>query len=423
MRAYTLEEFILHAMDYENEGDVDFIKFILTGEDTMSGELAVVDPICNPLTLDHGIIANRDYDSLIGITQNIIVPLSITVYPVSNPMESLSTSIHFKYPIADGNKMRSIDYHKIPNLHFGSWGTRHMIHIFFPHLATAGHQSPKMTKEEKVIFYQKGLGPAIEDSLPQHSSDWPSTYNTEMFRACKHSGYLSYQSKMLPQYIVSTIGDKIRNQLELNEIEWGHDIFFMHTVQGIKHSTQHSLDLVSAEMALEEFLIEANLPPYILDEEWREGQWWIDVGVEFSSERKDCLQWSTLSHFHMIKEILQISEDHASRITTLGSSKYSRDIVSHLPSVSGCRIEPGVQGQGAFQAAYFQLYTTDKALTYNPEGTHHGKTIMMKEVMGATQLPRFIEGLLGTYNMAGEMNSSNGLVEVRVPAVHATTVL
>ncbi|KAF8525885.1 hypothetical protein BU17DRAFT_83390 [Hysterangium stoloniferum] len=390
-------------MDYENEGDVDFIKFILTGEDTMSGELAVVDPIGNPLTLDHGIIANCDYDSLIGITQNIIVQSSITVYPVSNPMESLSTSIHLKYLIPDGNKMRSINYHKIPNLHFGSWGTQHMIHIFFPHLATPGRQSPKMTKEEKVIFYQKGLCPTIEDSLPQHSSDWPSTYNTEMFRACKHSRYLSYQSKMLPQYIVGTIGDKIHNQLELNEIEWGHDIFFMHTVRGIKHSTQHSLDLVSVEMVLEEFLIEANLPPYILDEEWREGQWWIDVGIEFSSEQKDCLQWSTLSHFHMIKEILQIPKDHASRITTLG--------------------KPGVQAQGAFEVAYFQLYTTDKVLTYNPEGTHHGKTIMMKEVMGVTQPPRFIEGLLDTYNMAGEMNSSNGRVEVRVPAVHMTTVL
>jgi hypothetical protein len=39
---------------------------------------------------------------------------------------------------------------------------------------------------------------------------------------------------------------------------------------------------------------------------------------------------------------LQISDSQARCITKLGSSKYSRDIVGHLSTISGCPIEPGV---------------------------------------------------------------------------------
>jgi hypothetical protein len=153
------------------------------------------------------------------------------------------------------------------------------------------------------------------------------------------------------------------------------------------------------------------------------GEWWFDVGVEISSSRQECLQWRTTSHFHIVKEVLQIQEGHASRVTSLGSSKYSRDLASHLTAVSGCRIEPGVQAAGPYEAAYFQMYTTDKALTFNPENHHHGKAISMREALGQTQPPKFVEGLFNLYISAVESNSSNARVEVRVPHTHATSVL
>jgi hypothetical protein len=69
------------------------------------------------------------------------------------------------------------------------------------------------------------------------------------------------------------------------------------------------------------------------------------------------------------------------------------------------------------------MYTTDKALTYNPEGRHHGKAITTEMAMGATQPPPFTEGLLNLYSSARQMNSSNTCIEVQVPFQHATTVL
>ncbi|KAJ3924830.1 MAG: hypothetical protein NXY57DRAFT_1044611 [Lentinula lateritia] len=125
----------------------------------------------------------------------------------------------------------------------------------------------------------------------------------------------------------------------------------------------------------------------------------------------------------MVKEVLKISEANASRITSLGSSKYQKDIVSHIMDVAGCRIEPGSRAQGEYEAVYFQLYTTDKAITYNPEGRHHGKAISTNLAMGPTQPPTFISGLFELFTDAMTRNSSNARIEVRVPIRHATRVL
>ncbi|KAJ3846195.1 hypothetical protein EV368DRAFT_53117, partial [Lentinula lateritia] len=73
--------------------------------------------------------------------------------------------------------------------------------------------------------------------------------------------------------------------------------------------------------------------------------------------------WATTSHYCIVKEVLKISDVNASRITSMGSSKYQRDIVSHIMDVAGCRIKPGSRAQGEYKAAHFQLYTMDKAIT------------------------------------------------------------
>ncbi|KAJ3963519.1 hypothetical protein EV361DRAFT_874802, partial [Lentinula raphanica] len=153
------------------------------------------------------------------------------------------------------------------------------------------------------------------------------------------------------------------------------------------------------------------------------GQWYVDVGMELVSQDLQCLQWSTPGHYFAVRDVLSISSEDASRITKLSSSKYSRDVVSHLMGVSGCRIEPGTRAQGPYEAVYLQLYTTDKALTYNPEGRHHGKAITTKLAMGQTQPADFINGLTHLYTNAMTRNASNARVEVRVPVHHATRVL
>jgi hypothetical protein len=294
-----------------------------------------------------------------------------------------------------------------------------MIHIFFPRLINEERTGVILSREEKASFYELGLRPAIAKLLPESVSDWPATYDSEMFRATKRNGRVAYQTKLVQRWTTTLLPDTIRTELAINGVDWAEDFFFCHTIRGTKHATQHSWNAISADFALTEFLLDARIPV----EATYEGMWWIDIGLEISSDEGACLQWRTSSHFHIVKEILQITDQHAQRITSLGSTKYARDMVSHLTAVSGCRIEPGVQAEGPFRAAYVQMYTTDKAITYNPDGKYHGKAMTLENAMGKVQPPHFVEGLFDVYRNAVSSNGSNARVEVRVPLDFAKTVL
>lgn len=309
--------------------------------------------------------------------------------------------------------------HKIPNYEFAFWGCRHQIHILFPNLVSENRSSSVLTQEEKATFYESVLRPAIQSLSPQCASDWPSTYSTEIFRAQKRSGHLAYQTKIVSAWLIDGLVNEMRSKIEESDTEWAKDFVFLHTLRGTKHGTQHQPTRNAAEVALLDYLNKAN----ILETAMSSGDWYVDVALEFSSEEVHCLQWKTSSHYHLVRALLDISEDNARRITERGSSKYSRDVSSHLPAVSGCRIEPGSRAQGSYEAVYYHMYTTDKSLTYNPEGGHHGKAITMSQAMGTIQPPPFIVSLLDTYTKAIENNASNARLEVRVPITKAARVL
>ena len=93
----------------EREAATELVRFTLTGEvpgnsedDDVHPHQATIDPVRNVIRPEHGISAFRDYDSVIGITSTIVVRTSISVYPIPDPKEVLSTSIHFKYPLRRG---------------------------------------------------------------------------------------------------------------------------------------------------------------------------------------------------------------------------------------------------------------------------------------------------------------------------------
>jgi hypothetical protein len=131
----------------------------------------------------------------------------------------------------------------------------------------------------------------------------------------------------------------------------------------------------------------------------------------------------TASHHRLVGNALRIAPAVATRITTLGSSKYSRDIASHLPGVSGFRIEPGRRAEGPYQVAYLQSYTTDKSVTYHPHGRSHAKEVTIRQAMGKEQPVPFLLDLYGAYEEAAKNISSNARLEARVPFRFAKEVL
>ena len=226
---------------------------------------------------------------------------------------------------------------------------------------------------------------------------------------------------MLPRGVLPDFGDTLRYFLEENGVAWGIDLFFLHQVRGMKATTEHHMDTRSATAALKAFLFESSIP----ERSMAMGIWYIDVGLEISSLEGMCLLWRTDSHSHVVGHVTGISEHHANRITELGSQQYARDLSSHLLDVSGCRITPGRQGEGQYEVSYLQMYSTDKSLTYNPEGIYFSKAMLCVEAIGKLQPPSFTKSLYDLYRNASLSgnSSASARVEVRVPIRHATTAL
>jgi hypothetical protein len=100
-RVYSLREFTARASHLYQEDPNNFLRFTLTG--VIPGEhQAVIDPLRNFLDHRHEIIVNRDYDSIIGIAEQIEINCKLCLYPVSNPKDALQTSVHLNHAIEYG---------------------------------------------------------------------------------------------------------------------------------------------------------------------------------------------------------------------------------------------------------------------------------------------------------------------------------
>ncbi|GLB45961.1 hypothetical protein LshimejAT787_4400010 [Lyophyllum shimeji] len=384
---HNLHEFVSRAsrLCEEDESSDPFIRFALCGEYTDAGieKQVFVDPIQNMVTDANHLRISRDYDSVLGISDKFMVDGPLNVWPVPHEKYALTTSIHLQYEIRYQGANHSVDYHRIPNFEFGTFGGRHHLNIFFPRLWAPDRRGVHLSQQQRNFWY---------------------IHDVDNLAHC------------IREKLQERFGDPFIDQ---NDVAWATDFFILHTIRGTKHTTLHHLDRASADYYLTEFLHDARLSAEVPEI----GEWYIDVGIQISSERHECLQWMTGGHSTMLQEALHIPAHHADRISSINSSKYSRDPVSHLTAVSGFRVSPGLRARGRYEAVYVQAYTTDKTVTANTEGRHHAKYLTTDEAMGQQQPTRTIDGLYTLYQEAQTANSSSARLEVRVPLEFGSQVL
>lgn len=99
VRTCSVREFTHIAKGLEELDSRAFQEFILTGSNVQDKTQVFVDPTLNALAEDDPLVVARDYDSIIGIADDILVESAISIYPVPNPAEVLSTSIHLTRPV------------------------------------------------------------------------------------------------------------------------------------------------------------------------------------------------------------------------------------------------------------------------------------------------------------------------------------
>lgn len=100
IKSFSLQQFIRHAKRLDDPDDeVRFVQFMLTGKDIQDGQTtqAYIDLSRSVLSDDHPIEVARDFDSLIGVADDILVQSSISVCVAPNPHECLTTGIHLNY--------------------------------------------------------------------------------------------------------------------------------------------------------------------------------------------------------------------------------------------------------------------------------------------------------------------------------------
>ncbi|KAJ3559064.1 hypothetical protein NP233_g11357 [Leucocoprinus birnbaumii] len=452
--SFTLRDFASLANDFHSRQKHDeFVHLGLTGiyhDDYGEEKQAFIDVHSSRLSQEYDLQAERDIDSVIGISKHILVAAPISIGAVPDPTCALSRSIHFKYHFSDNNissdddmlsesdvesaqsgQRQPVDYHRIPNFEFGSFGDRKALHVFFPKLCTPerlkNRSTPayQLTQRERELWYEKGLRPAIESISQGLASEWPATYETEIIRGTKHRGRAMVTTKMIAQQHVRGLMDRIRLEISNDptilpeDVDWARNFFVMHTIRGVKHAFGHEPSRSEATEALDRVFRVSQLSTDAL----ANGSWYVDVGLELSSAEGMCLQWNTAGHHKLVSQALHLDERQARTVTRLNSSKYYRDLASHLPEVSGFRLTLTPRSEGEYRAVYIQAYTTDKAVTYNQEGFHHAKHLSVEDAMGKVQPSKMMKGIHKIYQEARTRNPSKARLEIRVPYHHASQVL
>ncbi|KAG2136466.1 hypothetical protein DEU56DRAFT_913040 [Suillus clintonianus] len=388
------------------------LNLALTGKDPATGIQYSIEPTRNRITRDREVTVVRDYDSLISFTHWIPIVRDIYIYPLSNPVDTLTSHVHVKVPMKIHALRPEVPVypHQIPNICLGVANVRTRLRIFFPALYEQGKTSVELTLEQKTAIYEDGLLPTLKHLNPETVTNWPTSYATALIRAQKRNNQYQYGTRPFPSAMVPNLGYELPRFLS-EKHPWARDMLFMTQVQGVKEANQHIPE--SQYDALEAlFEMMDDLDPGLREET----NCWIDVGLEIS-EPGFSYQWRTDSHTHIINHFTCLNDNRAANYVNGPSRDYNRDICAGLLHVSGFR---GTFALGDDNPVYLQAYTTDKALIQQLDGGRHGLAISGKQLLEGCP-PPYMQKIFDVYYDAKENHSCAARLELRLPVKYAAS--
>ncbi|KAK2464157.1 hypothetical protein APHAL10511_003850, partial [Amanita phalloides] len=313
------------------------------------------------------------------------------------------------------SKPKLLDPSTVPNTLLAKISDRHHIRIFFPGLSTGERQSSALTAEESSAVYEIGILPALREVAPTIVHNFPPTYNAEGFRATLATGTQIQSTYPISASDVLPFSRALR--AHMSAIPWGNDIIFGTEMRGVKNWTEHLPSEDEAENEL--FELFRKFSP--LGHHVEDGDWYVDVAVELLHQNK-AVVWRADCFRPIMQELLGFSEHETNRAVT-NQRTFEQDISQHLTQVAGFRARCK-KPTGPYEVLYIQAYTTDKVLTYQPEGGNFGKTLKgYHAIEGGAEGPSYTSRLLRSYEEARDKTDVAARLEVRVPLQQATSVL
>lgn len=400
----------------------------LTGKDTHRNVQYSMEPTRNRFIAPRVVSVVRDYDSIISFTDWLPVTSDLFLYPVTNPDDTLQSSLHLKVPMKTSSRdVRTtfvicditlirlpggphqppthLSPHRVPNICLASVGIRTKVRAFFPRLYDPERQDVELTREQKKGIYEKGIRPVIEELNYETSTNWSTDYEGALTRATKRNNRYQYGTRPFPANMVSRFGYDLRLAL-IDAFPWARDMLFMVQVQGVKEANQHKPDNEHvATTALRRAMHDLNYLG-LLDEP----HCYIDVGLELS-EPNYAYQWRTDAHG---KIILAYTTSYNARTaaTVTRSRNYQKDCTSGLMHVAGFRVTLAARDPN--EPVYMQAYTTDKALVHQLDGGRHGLALTGKAALSQITPPH-MTNMYRLFHHAAQHHDCAARLEMRLP--------
>jgi len=265
-------------------------------------------------------------------------------------------------------------------------------------------QGVNLTAIELGQIYGLAIRSAAADVLRDTVHDWPTSFEGSQFRDRNHGAGFTNSGVIISALRLSQFDKRIRHHVDAHpDLQWARDYFWGTEIRGMKDAYTH---LISRSPERRRRILESVTE----DIDTRYGTWYIDVGLELILGGQ-ALLWSTDAHSLILQAAVGICENQANTIISM-QSKYSRDVSTHLESVSGFRAILGAHNP--ISAVYVQAYTSDKSQTYHPENGRYGKTLTPKVAMHGNP-PPWCQSLLNLYRDAARNVDVAARVEVRCP--------
>ncbi|KAF9522442.1 hypothetical protein CPB83DRAFT_899623 [Crepidotus variabilis] len=350
-------------------------RFALTGITPDDSELVAVD--INPDLLgasERDPFVRRDIDSVLGYTEENPVRDAIHYFPYPNLSRTLERSVHIKHSVMIDDEWTSYEPSTVPNVHFGHFGHRHSIRLFFPHLKSDDRTSVRLQGEELEALYNLGIRPAAENTLARCVHDWPGSFSTAEWKDRNASSGFSYSSVVIPADSIQEFSTELRFLADTEEqLAWARDFFWGVEIRGVKDMCSHPITATREE--------KARLLNLVLHQvDTRHGTWYADVALEFM-QAGQALIWTTVGHQRLMEHLLGMDPEDAARYASGRNTRYARDTSTHILALSGFRADFSAEATGGVGhnfVAYAQGYMTDKQQTYHPEGGKYSKTLTVK---------------------------------------------